>query len=111
MDMHAGYARLHGADQVSIEGGGQVGVDTALHANLGRAGEPRLFRAVGDLVEGERVGLRIDLALGERAEPAADVADVREVDVSVADVGDLRPDRFGAKVVGHATQRVQRVAL
>ena len=49
MDMHAGDARLHGADQVPIEGGGQVRMDPALHAHLGRAGEPRLLGAIGDL--------------------------------------------------------------
>ena len=50
-------------------------------------------RPVGDLVERQRVGVGVALALGERAEPAADVADVGEVDVAVDDVGDVVADR------------------
>ena len=111
MHMHAGDTRLHGADEVPIEGGRQVGMDPALHADLARAGEPRLLGPIGHLVQREGVGLRIDLALGERAEAATDVADVREVDVAVADVGDLGTDRLGPEVVGHTTQRVQRLAV
>ena len=82
-----------------------------LHAHLGRAGEPRFLGAIGDLGERQRVGLRIDLALREGAEPAADIADVREVDVAVPDVGDLGPDRLGPHVVGDAAQRLQGRAL
>ena len=46
-----------------------------------------------DLVEGQRVRVGVGAALGERAEPAAGVADVGEVDVPVDDVGDVVADR------------------
>jgi hypothetical protein len=83
---------LDGRDEVEVEGAGQVRVDPALHAHLGRAAIPRLGGLVGDLVERERVALGVHLALRERTEPAADVAHVREVDVPVHDVRDLVAD-------------------
>ena len=86
-------------------------MDPALHAHLGRAGEPRVLGSIGHLAEREGVGLRVDLALGERAETAPDVADVREVDVPVADVGDLGADGLGPEVVRDATQRIQRITF
>ena len=79
---------------------GQLRVDAALHADLGGAELPGLLGAVGDLVEGERVGVGVGAPLGERAEPAADVADVGEVDVPVDDVGDVVADGVAAQVVG-----------
>ena len=53
-----------------------------------------------------RVG--VALPLGERAEPAADVADVGEVDVPVDHVGDVVADGVAAHVVGEPAQLVQR---
>ena len=90
---------------------GQLGVDAALHADLGGAELPRLLGAVGDLVERERVGVGVGAPLGERAEPAADVADVGEVDVAVDDVGDVVADRLAAQVVGQPADLAQQVAL
>ena len=66
--------------------------------------------AVGDLVEGERVGVGVGAPLGERAEPAADVADVGEVDVAVDDVGHLVADRLAAQVVGQPDRPARAAA-
>ena len=106
-----GRAPLHRVDDVEVEGARQVRVDAPLHAHLGGASAPRFLRAVGDLLERERVRLVVDLALGEGAEAAAHVADVREVDVPVDHVRDVVADRFGAQAVGDPTERVERVAL
>ena len=60
-----------------------------------------------DLVQRERVGVGVGLALGERAEAATDVADVGEVDVAVHDVGDVVPDRVPPQLVregGHGVE-------
>ena len=108
MDVHARGPGLHRVEQIEVERARQVGVDPALHAHLGGAELPRFLGAIGDLGEGQRVGLGIHLALGERAEPAPHVADVREVDVPVDDVGHVVADGLGTQVVGDATQRVER---
>ena len=60
-----------------------------------------------DLVQRERVGVGVGLALGERAEPATDVADVGEVDVPVHDVGDVVPDRVPPQLVGEGGHGVE----
>ena len=64
-------------------------------------------RTIGDLAQGQGVGLGVDLALGERAEPAPHVADVREVDVPVDHVGDLVTDRPRREIVRDPAQRDQ----
>ena len=94
-----------------VEVAGQARVQPALDADLGRAVVPRLLRAVGHLVQRQRVGLGVDLALGERAEPASRVADVREVDVPVDDVGHLVADGVPPQVVGDRAERLEGVAL
>ena len=77
----------------------QTSVAPSSHASCG---------PVGDLVEGERVGVGVGAPLGERAEPAADVADVGEVDVAVDDVGDLVADGLPAQVVGQPAHLLQQ---
>ncbi len=67
----------------------QVGMDPSLHADLGGARVPRLGGAVADLLQRQRVRVGVGPALRERAEPAAGVADVGEVDVARDDVADL----------------------
>ena len=62
---------------------------------------------LGDLVQREVVGVRVVAALRERAEPAARVTDVGEVEVAVDDVGDRVPDRGGPDLVGRPGQRVE----
>ena len=90
--MHARDALLHRPRDVEVRRAGQVGVDAALHADLHRADVPGLLGPVGDLVEGERVGVGVGAALREGAEAAAGVADVGEVDVPGDDVGDVVAD-------------------
>ena len=67
--------------------------------------------AVGDLVQGQRVGVGVGAPLGERAEPAADVADVGEVDVAVDDVGHLVADGVPAQVVGQPDHLLEQRPL
>ena len=56
--------------------------------------------AVADLGERERVRVGVGTALGERAEPAAGVTDVGEVDVAGDDVGHVVADGVAPQVVG-----------
>ena len=67
-------------------------MDPALQADLRRAALPRLLRAADDLLVRDEVRraaqVRGELALRERAEAAAEVADVRVLDVPRDDVGD-----------------------
>src|SRR5690606_26702950 len=96
---------------VEVGGAGHVGVDAALHADFGGARLPRIVHPVPDLAEGQRVGVGVGAALRERAEPAAGVADVGEVDVAGDDVGDDVADRVAAQVVGELGEGVQLRAL
>src|SRR2546430_12614744 len=82
-------------------------MDASLHAHLGGAGIPGLGGPVADLLEREGVRVGVGPALGERAEPAAGVADVGEVDVAGDDVGDVVADDLAAQRVGDAGQRLQ----
>ena len=86
----------------------QIRVDAALHADLGGADHPGLLGAGADLVHRQRVGVRVRAPLGERAEPAAGVADVGEVDVPVHHVGDVVADRCLAQLIGDLRQLVER---
>ena len=79
-------------------------MDAALQADFGGAALPGLQRAPLDLVEVEIVGppaqvLR-HLAFRERAELAAEVADVGVVDVAVDDVGDRVAARRAPQRIG-----------
>src|SRR5580693_6070812 len=85
----------------------EVGMDASLHAYLGCAGLPRLDRTIADLLEREGVRVGVGAALGERAEPAAGVADVGEVDVAGDDVRDVVADDLAAQRVGDPGQRLQ----
>ena len=60
----------------------------------------RLVDPIADLLHRQRVGVGVGAPLGERAEPAAGVADVGEVDVPVHDVGDVVAVDVGADGVG-----------
>ena len=55
----------------------------------------------------QRVGVGVGAPLGERAEPAAGVADVGEVDVPVHDVGDVVAVDVGADGVGQRAQGLE----
>src|SRR5438046_2925966 len=79
-------------------------MDPALQADLGGPATPRLLAATDDLVERNEVGgpaqVLGELALRERAEAAAEVADVRVLDVPRHDVADLVAADLAAHPVG-----------
>ncbi len=79
-------------------------VDAALEADLGRASIPGLARPPDDLVERDEVGratqVRRQPALREGAEAAAEVADVRVLDVPGDDVADLVAAHLAPQPVG-----------
>ena len=78
-------------------------VDAALKAYLGRPALPRLAHPPDDLLLGNEIRraaqVRRELALRERAESAAEVADVRVLDVARDDVGDLVAAHLAAQCV------------
>ena len=90
---------------------GEGGVDAALEADLDRAAVPGLARAAHDLLERHDVRLpaqvRGQLALREGAEAAAEVADVRVVDVPRDDVADLVAADLAAQLVGGGEHRAE----
>ena len=77
-----------------------VGVDAALHADLGRAVVDRLLNPGLEIVGGDVVGVGRAAALAEAAEGAADDADVGEVDVAVDHEGHPLAGELGAQLVG-----------
>ena len=109
--VHRRHPGLDGAHQVGVAGDRQLGVDAALHADLGGAFDVRLPRAVGDLVGGQRERVGVALALRERAEPAAGVADVGEVDVAVHHEGHVVADGVAAQRIRQRGNRFQRRAV
>ena len=92
--MQVGQRLADRAHEVEVPGAREAGVDAALQADLGGAAIPRLGAAPHDLVDAEQVGGPAQVggqaALRERAEAAAEVADVGVVDVPADDVGDVR---------------------
>ena len=101
--VHVRQRRLDRAADVEIGRAGVVGMDAALQAHLGGAAIPRFPRAAHDFVQVEvvrRAAQRlVRLALGERAELAAVVADVGVVDVAVDDVAhDVAADRLAQRI-------------
>ncbi len=107
MHVHRRHSRLDRADQVGIAGDRQFGVDAALHADLGGTGDVRFPGALGDLVGGQRERVGVILALSERAEPAAGVADVGEVDVAVHHERDVIADHVTAQRISQCGNGVQ----
>src|SRR5687768_18514402 len=83
---------------------GEGRMDPSLEAHLGRAAIPGLPSAPDDLLVWDEVGraaeVRRQLPLRERAEAAAEVADVRVLDVPRHDVGDLVAADLAAQAVG-----------
>ena len=86
----SGTARLIACDDAAIVVAGERRMDAALQADLGGAALPRLDGAPRDLLVRDEVRraaqVRGELALREGAEAAAEVADVRVVDVAGDDV-------------------------
>ena len=109
--MHRRHPCLHRAHQIGVSGDGQLRVDAALHADLGRSRDVRLPCPVGDLGGRQRVGVGVALALRECAEPAAGVADVGEVDVAVHHERDVVADGVAAQRICQRGNRFQRRAV
>ena len=77
-----------------------VGMDPALHADLGRAEIDRLGDPLREVLLADLVGVGRAPALAEAAEGTADDADVGEVDVAVDDEGRPLAGQLGAQLVG-----------
>ena len=82
-------------------------MDASLHAHFSGTGVPGFGGPVADLPQREGIRVGIGAALGERAEPAAGVADVGEVDVAGDHVGDVVPVDLAAQPVGDPGQFLQ----
>src|SRR5215471_15791138 len=86
---------LDRATDREIGGAGIFRMDAALQAHLGRAALPRLLDPPPDLREVEVIGppaqIFTELALGEGAELAAEIADIGVVDVAGHDIADDPP--------------------
>ncbi|CAG7271707.1 hypothetical protein PICSAR26_04483 [Mycobacterium avium subsp. paratuberculosis] len=106
--VHRRHPRLDRADQIGVAGDRQFGVDAALHAHLGGAGDVRLPGAVGDLLGRQRVRVGVALALREGAEPATGVADVGEVDVAVHHERHVVADGVAAQRIRKGSNGFQR---
>ena len=89
-------------------------MDPALEAELDRAALPCLLGAAGDLVERDEVRrpaqVRREPALRERAEPAAEVADVRVLDIARDDVAHLVAADLAPQPVGGGEDTLSLVA-
>ena len=93
MDVQIGQLAPDRVDDGCVVLAGERRMDAALEAHLGRAAVPRLAAAADDLLVRDEVRraaqVRRQLALREGAEAAAEVADVRVLDVPGDDVADL----------------------
>src|SRR5688500_10309961 len=89
-------------------------MDAALQADLGRAAVPRLLGAADDLLERDEVRgatqVRREPALREGAEAAAEVADVRVLDVSRDHVADVVAADLAAQPVGRCENALALLA-
>ncbi len=92
MHVHRRHLCLHRPHQIAVAGDRQFGVDTTLHADLGGTGDMGLPRTIGHLAGAQRERIGVALALRERAEAAAGIADVGEVDVPVDHEGHVIAD-------------------
>ncbi len=102
--MEAGHGLLDRADDRDVVVAVERRVDPALEAHLGRAALPGLDRAAHDLLvrhqEGRAAQVGRELPLREGAEAAAEVADVRVLDVPGHDVGHLVAVDIAAERIG-----------
>jgi hypothetical protein len=109
--VHVGELRFDRHEHVPIRERVHVGVDAALHADLGGAAGDRFLDLAEDHVHAVRVRVGLPALALERAELAVHEADVREVDVPVDDVGDVVADVLAPDGVGRAHDRDEVVAL
>ena len=104
MDVQVGQLGPDRVDDGGVVLARERRVDAALEADLGRAAIPRLAGAADDLLVRDEVRraaqIRRQPALREGAEAAAEVADVRVLDVPRDDVADLVAADLPAQPVG-----------
>ena len=104
VDVQVGQLRADRVHDRGVVVAGERRVDPALEADLGRAAVPRLARPPDDLLVRDEVRraaqVRRQLPLREGAEAAAEVADVRVLDVPRDDVADLVAADVAAEPVG-----------
>ena len=105
---------LDRGDDVGVVVAREGGMDPTLEADLGRAALPGLARAADDLLERHEVRRAAqvgrELPLREGAEAAAEVADVRVLDVPGDDVGDLVAADLAAEPVGRGEDALPLLA-
>ena len=106
-----GKGALHRIEQVAILERGHVGVDAALHADLGRSARDRVGHFAHDRFVGMIVGVGLPALALEAAELASHETDIGEVDIAIDDVGDFVADVLGARDVGAFDCRAQVVAI
>src|SRR4051794_24289934 len=111
--MQARHRLFDGPTHGKIGGAGVFRVDAALQADLGGAALPGLLAAPDDLVHVEVVRLPAqilaELALREGAELAAEIADIRVVDVAGDDVGHRVAVHLTAQPIGGGADNVELV--
>ena len=104
VEVEVGGDLLHRPGHVEVVVAVEVGVDPALEADLGGAVVDGLEDPPLDLVTVQEVRVATQVqgerALREGAEPAAERADVRVVDVAVPHEGDDVTDRVASQLVG-----------
>ncbi len=104
MHVHVRHGVLDRAHDGLVVLAGERRMDAALQADLRRAALPRLDDAADDLVVRDEIRraaeVRGELPLRERAEAAAEVADVRVLDVARDDVAHLVAADLAAEPVG-----------
>ena len=102
-----------GADDARVVVAGESRMDPSLEADLGGAALPRLLGTPDDLVQRDEVRraaqIRRELPFRERAEAAAEVADVRVLDVPRDDVGHLVAAHLAPQRVGRGADACRLV--
>src|SRR6266511_2853659 len=109
MDVDLGEGVLDRRADLDVVVTREAGVNAALQAHLDRAALPGLAASADDLFERHQIGAATEvlgeLPLREGAEAAAEVADVRVVDVARDNVGNGVAVDLAAKLVGTADDR------
>ena len=100
VDMNLREAGLHRDEQVAILERRHIGVDAALHANLGGAARDGIGHFRENRLVGMVVGVGFPLLPLEAAKLASDETDIGEVDVPIDDVGHFVANIFGAREIG-----------
>ena len=104
VDVNLRNRLLDGPHDVRVVVTCERGVDPTLEAHLRRAAIPGLLGTADDLLARDEIRraaqIRRELPLRERAEAAAEVADVRVLDVPRHDVGDLVAADLASQRIG-----------